>query len=97
MDLKGLTGKNKKEVRWEESLHLIEDTQCQRKRVKKIMEEAYSKYPDGTILFVAFRVKMKQNKRMNSLFKRLNVHNHYSFFIIYPSMKLNIDEPLKLF
>jgi len=53
MDLKGLTGKNKKEVRWEESLHLIEDTQCQRKRVKKIMEEAYSKYPDGTILFVA--------------------------------------------
>ena len=53
MDLKELTGKNKRDIKWEENLNLIENTKDQRERLKRILDLAYKRHSKGTVLFVA--------------------------------------------
>ncbi len=48
-----LSGKNKNEVNWEDHKYDGETKEEMRTRVKKIIDEAYSRYKEGVVVFVA--------------------------------------------
>ncbi|MDP7140988.1 MAG: histidine phosphatase family protein [Candidatus Woesearchaeota archaeon] len=51
-DLGSFTGKNKKDIDWNNRPGDMEPRESMRKRVKKLLDSVYTKHPNATILFV---------------------------------------------